>query len=254
MRRRLAELLNDFPELEDVGHTLPRKLGIDPRRRGYVNWPEFCAECELQDLLDTITLAYRHAAETGEAKGYPSRRHPQSFCTEAGQIFKEENVHYRVDARGGVHFRYDAEFEHSRAATITALQGSRYRATLALFEGAMAALVKVPPDGKTAIRDTFGAAEILFKLTFPNSPRLTAGEADKLEPLLQRLYATDKVAISAACKLLSAFKDWVDASHIYRHEAGREEPVQPPLPLALHMVSVGASSVRWLAELDASRG
>ncbi len=56
MRRRLAELLKDFPDLDDFGETLPRKLGIDPRRRGYVNWPEFCAECELQDLLDTITL------------------------------------------------------------------------------------------------------------------------------------------------------------------------------------------------------
>jgi hypothetical protein len=115
-------------------------------------------------------------------------------------------------------------------------------------------LAKVPPDGTTAIRATFGAAEILFKLIFPNSPRLAAGEADKLEPLLQRLYAADKVATSAAGKLLSAFKDWIDASHVYRHEAGHEEPVQPPLPLALHLVSVGASSVRWLAELDASRG
>jgi hypothetical protein len=40
----------------------------------------------------------------------------------------------------------------------------------------MAALAKAPPDGKAAIRGTFGATEGLFRLVFPNSPRLTAQE------------------------------------------------------------------------------
>lgn len=62
-------------------------------------------------------------------------------------------------------------------------------------------LAKAPPDGKTAIRSTFGAAEGLFKLMFPNSPRLTASDAQsKLEPLLQRAYETDSVAKRAAMK------------------------------------------------------
>jgi hypothetical protein len=89
------------------------------------------------------------------------------------------------------------------------------------------------------------------KLMFEKSTRLTAKEAGKLEPLLQRAHATDKVATGAAVKLLSAFKDWIDAAHFYRHEAGQQEPVQPPLTLAVQMVSVGASFIRWLAELDA---
>jgi hypothetical protein len=38
----------------------------------------------------------------------------------------------------------------------------------------MAALGKATPDTKTTIRDTFSAAENLFKLMFANSPRLTA--------------------------------------------------------------------------------
>jgi hypothetical protein len=119
------------------------------------------------------------------------------------------------------------------------------------FEGAMAALAKAPPDTKTAIRCTFSAAENLFKLMIAKSLRLAADEAQKLEPLLQRLYASDDVAKRASLKLLAAFKDWVEAAHFYRHEPGREEPSPPPLPLAVHMVSVGASFIRWLAELDA---
>jgi hypothetical protein len=43
-----------------------------------------------------------------------------------------------------------------------------------------------------------------------------------------------------------------DAAHFYRHEAGHEEPVQPPLTLAVQMVSHGATFLRWLAEMDAT--
>jgi hypothetical protein len=167
------------------------------------------------------------------------------------EIFQEENVHYRVDEEGGVHFHFDAEFESSRAATIASLQGARYRAALTAFEDGMAALAKGPPDGKTAIRSTFAAAEGLFRLMFEKSPRLTAQEAQKLEPLLQRAHATDPVAMGATGKLLGAFKDWIDAAHFYRHESGRQDPVQPPLTLAVQMVSLGVSFIRWLAELDA---
>jgi hypothetical protein len=52
-------------------------------------------------------------------------------------------------------------------------------------------------------------------------------------------------------QLLNGFKDWIDAAHNYRHEAGREGPSQPPLTLTVQMVSVGASFLRWLGDLDA---
>jgi len=53
--------------------------------------------------------------------------------------------------------------------------------------------------------------------------------------------------------MLNGLKDWVDAAHFYRHEERRaEEVAQPPLKLAVYIVSTGASHLRWLAELDAS--
>ena len=54
--------------------------------------------------------------------------------------------------------------------------------------------------------------------------------------------------------MLASLKDWVDAAHFYRHEPGTEEVAQPPLPLAVYLVSIGASHLRWLAELDGASG
>jgi len=252
MRRRIAALIDTFLDLYGVEGLLPLQLGIDVTSYGGpVPWRDFFAECALQDVLDFITIAYRYLDDkrrTGVRQHDPWDR----WCREVQRIFEEENVHYCVDKRGGVHFRFDAEFERNRAATIAALQGARYRNALNEFEGAMAALAKASPDGKAAISGTFRAAEGLFRLMFEKSPRLTAPEAQlRLEPLLQRAYATDNAAKGAASKLLNAFKDWIDAAHFYRHEPGQQDPVQPPLTLAVQMVSIGASFIRWLSELEA---
>jgi hypothetical protein len=175
------------------------------------------------------------------------------WLTEVQTTFIEENTHYRVDRAGGVHFYFDEEFARNRAATIAALQSQRYRNALDAFDGSLSALSKTPPDGKGAIRQTFAAAEGLFRLVFPDAPRLTAKELDRLQPLIQAAMVGNPTAGPAALKLLASFKDWVDAAHFYRHEAGAEEVSQPPLTLAVHMTSLGASFVRWLAELDAAK-
>jgi hypothetical protein len=216
---------------------------------GGVSWRQFFADCALKDVLDFVTVAYWYQY-TKRGTGIVEHDPWDRWCREVQRIFQEENLHYGVDQRGGVHFRFDAEFEHNRAITIACLQDACYRNALSEFEGAMASLAKVPPDGKAAIRRTFSAAETLFRLMFPNSPRLTAQDAQRLEPVLQRLHTNDKVATGAAIKLLSTFKDWIEAAHYYRHEAGHAEPTQPPLMLAVEMVSIGASFIRWLGELE----
>jgi hypothetical protein len=83
---------------------------------------------------------------------------------------------------------------------------------------------------------------------FPNSPRLTSKECAQLEPVIQSVH--DKTSSGAAIKMLNSFRDWVDAAHYYRHEPGSEQVTQPPLSLAIYMVSCGAAHLRWLAELD----
>jgi hypothetical protein len=105
-----------------------------------------------------VTVAYRYLWEK-QNRGLKQSKPWERWCSEVRHIFQEENLHYRVDERGGVHFSFDVEFDRSIAATIAALQGARYKAALTNFEGAMSALGKGPPDGKAAIRGTFDAAE-----------------------------------------------------------------------------------------------
>jgi hypothetical protein len=129
---------------------------------------------------------------------------------------------------------------------------SRVANALHAFEGGMAALAQAPPDGKGGIRGVFSAAESIFRLILPKAPRLGGAELDGLTPLLERLYAQEETARRSAAKMLNGLKDWVDAAHFYRHEEGAEEVAQPPLRLAVYIVSTGASHLRRLAEVDAS--
>jgi hypothetical protein len=122
-----------------------------------------------------------------------------------------------------------------------------------LFESALADLGEAPPNTKGAVRHVFFAIEGLFKLMFPDEPRLTAKAADLLRPVLQKQTSENKTALQVSMKLLESFKDWIDAAHFYRHEQGEEDVVQPPLTLAVHLMSLGAANLRWLAELDAQK-
>jgi hypothetical protein len=251
MRRRMASLIYSIEELGDFSGTVSRELGVDVPWNYVADWPSFFQTCELQDVLDLVTVAYRFL-KGKEAKGLRDWRAPDRWTQEVQRIFTEENLHYRVDDKGGVHFSFDAEFAFNTAAALASLRSDRFRNARASYEGAMAELAKAPPNGKDAIRGIFACAEGIFRLMFADSPRLTAQEVQKMEPYLQKLHAGDAVAIGSALKLINAFKDWIDAAHFYRHEAGKEEQHQPPIRLAVLAVSMGASFIRWLAEIDAS--
>jgi hypothetical protein len=114
----------------------------------------------------------------------------------------------------------------------------RYASVKELFEAAFLALDTIPPDGKAAIRNVFFAAEGLFRLMYPNSAQLNSSEVMRqLKPLVDTVFSDQKPAIYVAQKQISAFKEWIDGAHFYRHEPGTEEPAQPPLDLAIYMVS-----------------
>lgn len=110
-----------------------------------------------------------------------------------------------------MHFYVDEEFAFSNAATIAALQPTRYANARHAFENGQASLRKVPPDGKGSIRGTFNALEAIFRLMCPKVPRLTGPEVqDRLGALLQQAHAEDKAASSASGKLLMSFREWID--------------------------------------------
>lgn len=250
MRHRLASLFYATYGMDGLRGYATRELGVSiPYASSSPDWGRFFEKSALRDVLDIVTLAFRHLK--GEGIGANAL---VTWTESVGRIFSEENVRYRVDEVGGVHFAIDGEFEHNRTATISALSSSRFANVLSEFLGAFLQLDAIPPNGKGAIRATFTAAEGLFRLMYPSAPRLTSSEIKKhLTPTLQRLHKGDAATLGASAKLLSSFQEWVEAAHFYRHEPGKEEIAQPPLTLAINMVSLGASYIRWLAEIDAAQ-
>jgi hypothetical protein len=252
-RRRLAGYLldvinNHFPRaasLRTLASVLHSELGVTFLHSAYDSgWNEFFETAELCDVLDTITLIAKNISSGNQ----DARREWQAHVA---RTIREENLGYRLDPQGGVHYFADAEFERNRVATIATLGSPRYRAALASFEAAQGALDAQPLDGKAAIRDTFEAAEIVFKLRF-GVARLGTSEVQKhLRPAVQKVYVGNIPALNAANQLLEALASWTNGAHQYRHGQGLEEPAQPPLAFAIAMVSTGASYIRWLAEIDA---
>jgi hypothetical protein len=250
MRRRIASAMWEFSAASDnfnFYRIITGQLGVEPPTgsMGGILWNEFFANAEPRDILDFVTLAYRHGRELGRNSS------AGKWLKDVETVFREESIHYTVDDQGGIHPYVDQEFTFNSAATIAVLQSGRYSNARDAFEGAMNALAQAPPDGKAAIRAVFSAAENVFKL-IASKDRLGMKEADDLGQIIDKLYASDGTARNSAKKMLNSFKDWVDAAHFYRHEPGTEDVAQPPLALAVYLVSTGASHLRWLAELDSA--
>jgi hypothetical protein len=241
MRRRLAANIEDSKVEYTLAPVITRELGVDVK-----NWRHFFANQDIIVVLNAITVAYKHLVR--ESQG--SRFSADAFVQMVRRIFAEENVSYQIDDRCGVHPLVDAEFDANRHATVSALAGPRYDNARDCLEKAHSAFSELPADGKGAIRNTFSAAECLFKLMLPKKIKLDAASVQSLQPVVQRAYAGDRNALTTGSKMLSCLADWVDGNHPYRHEPGHEEIAQPPLELAVNLVSLGHSFIRWLAELD----
>jgi hypothetical protein len=175
----------------------------------------------------------------------------QYFFVECSRILREENLCYEIDSSGGVHFKVDGEFAAATNAAIAALGLPRYANAKAEFDKAMAALSRADIDGKQGIRGVFNSVECVYKLMHPRASKLAAADAIKsLQATVQTLYVANPTALRAANKAVNAFGDWIEACHNYRHEEGVEEPSQPPIDLAVSLISMGSSQLRWLISLD----
>ena len=228
---------------------IQRELGVDVP--WIANWgpsiPRFFEEAEIRDVLDSITLIWRTLVQLQYSI---VAHHWLSFVQRA---LHEESLGYRLDERAGIHYFVDEEFERNRAATLESLADAKYAAVAAEFEQAHRCLDQEPADTKGAIRAVFDAIEILVKLVVAGKKvsRLGATEVDKhLKPLAQRAYANDPTARTAANQLLSSLSNWINSAHQYRHGQKVHEPAPPPLNLAVAMVSLGATYLRWLVEIE----
>jgi hypothetical protein len=255
-RKRIAALIDSLADEDGLSSYLVREMGVDVTYQAYgVAWSATVSSFEQRDVLDLITVTFRFLT----AKRRSGMHDPDAndrWLKECGRILREENLSYEIDGAGGVHFKVDAEFAASTRASIVALALPRYANARAEFEKAMNALAGSTVDGKEGIRGVFNAAECIYKLMNPKAPKLTSADAIKtLQVDAQKVYRANPTAVRAAGKAINAFADWVDACHYYRHEQGVEEPSQVPIDLAVSLISMGSSQLRWLISLDqASKG
>ena len=243
MRLRVYQIFDILNLSERV---TPAKIGLElgiavPYGSYSPMWRNFFEHCELRDFLDVITLMARSSTNR-QLNGL-------SFTQNIASIFEQENVSYRIDDKGGVHYAIDEEYSHNQASTIAALSSSRFETARGHLESAQGALDKVPPDTRHAIRQAFECVETIFKLIFPNVSVLGASEATKrLLPIIERKF--DGVERDVNGRLLEAFKEWVNSAHPYRHGQGTEAPLLPSVTTAVLSVSMAASWSRWLADLE----
>jgi hypothetical protein len=202
---------------------------------------------EFRDVLDAVscmTLAFHQEGRERDSEAWVN------FCRRA---FGEEGMAYRIDERGDAHYVIDVAFHEMADAVIATLAGGRYAAAGVCANKAVEQMTKAQPDGKHAIRDIFEGVETAFKVVAGTNRDLTqANIAAELTPLVNRRFPDgEPVAKGAAAQTLESLKDWTNACHKYRHGHGAEEPVEPPLDLAIVLVGNGLNFARWIASLVA---
>jgi hypothetical protein len=234
---------------EQLARHLDRELGVPVPGGGRrsSDWLQFIRECRTPEFLDVVTLVYRYLFYHADADT------ANQWRDAVKNVFAEENLAYEVDEVGGVHPAIDREFQRNSISAVAGLQSDRHQNVRELLEHALNHLSGDPPNYLQAWRAMFSAVDAQFAIMFPYV-RLTAEDVERrLRPVVQRAYEGDAAAHGAAQSMLAGFRDWVEASHLYRHQPGAAEPAQPPADVAILAISFGASLLRWLAGLDEDR-
>ena len=251
MRFRLGSFLDTDANFRSLDAHIETEMGIGAGYSTVGNWKQHLAKWDLVDVLNLVTHVHRYLQQVQQYGRIAGTTTPARWILEVNRIFDERNLQYVVDEHGSVRYRIDEEHARNITATIQRLQPSRYANVLHLFENGRSDLTKAPPDGKAAIREVFLAAESLAKLLLPNMPRLGGKEVEPLRAKVASKYHGDPVAVRSADSIFDGFKDWVSACQQYRHEQGKPDQItQPTLEIAVHLVNVGASYLRWLVDLD----
>jgi hypothetical protein len=264
-RRRLEAFLlanysEEYPKLvsylkQEAGIEVPTTW-LEKYHNLFYNFPKFFSEAPIDEILSAITLIHRFLEKTypaffNRAGTLVTNSKVTGWIQFVGRALREENVGYTLDEKCGVHYLVDEEFERNRVSALRAADAARYAAVRAAFENAHHALDSTPPNTKQAVRSMFEALEILAKLMIPGATRLTADLVKKsLTGIVQgtTVEPTERLVLE---KMMQGFADYVDGLHFYRHGQATNEPIEPSVPLAVHVLAMGASILRLLLQADA---
>ena len=121
----------------------------------------FFIRADIRDILDIVTFIYAFSLHL-ERQHFSTTRFAQLWHDHVSLALKEENMGYRLDDSGVVHYHIDEEFERNRVSTIAALGDVRYTSVLEAYNSAYRHMDH-PMDTKAAVRSMFEALEILAK-------------------------------------------------------------------------------------------
>lgn len=254
-RRRLGGYCfsNFYDWRHELADYVKQEIGISvPFQNHLRDWEGLFVSVKIHHALDLVTIIWRYLSE------FDSRRmaianvsnEADKWLEFVRRVFQENNLHYTVDSLGGVHFLVDQEFEFNRLSTLRCLEAPRFAGVRSAFEASQRYLDGQPPDTKAAVRSAFEAVEILARLMVDTKNLNKWLVLNELLPIARQVYSHDPAATATVQGLFAGFAEWVDAIHNYRHGQRTEDPVAPPLNVAVHILSSGASYLRWLVEID----
>lgn len=221
----------------DFADEVESELGIE-YPVGYESYlhQQFWATADITDILSAITIYLKLVPRVHLLEG-------------ARRILAEEQMRYRIDDKGGVHFFVDEELERTLQAAIAGLGEPRFTAALHALEQGIGALGVGQQSGKTLIRGVFEAVESAFLTVIaqPKVDRIGNDPIDRyLKPILLDRYQGWADAPEITERTLAVLKAWIKIGHYYRHGSPLEQIHEPPLDLAIGVASEGMSILRYL--------
>jgi hypothetical protein len=220
-----------------------RKLGVKyPLGADVYHHEKFWTTADITDVLSGITIMYRTAREDTEKRG-------EFVLKGARQIIAEEQLHYRIDDLGGVHYLVDEEFTRVSDAALAGLGDPRFAAAKHALDEALANLGPTRQSGKALIRGVFEAVESAFLVVInqPKVNRLNGQAIDTyLKPILMARYANYGDAEDKVNRAMEVFKAWVTSAHPFRHGAPLDQIHEAPLDLAVMTATQGMGFLRYL--------
>lgn len=204
---------------------------------------QFFLTADIRDILDSITIIYSIFDDAHD-------RRRSEWHLFISRVFKEENIGFRLDSKCGVHYYIDEEFERNKFSTLRMMHKVCYSATKSAFEDSYRHFDGNPIDTKAAVRSIFESIEILVKQIVQTRNLNKYIVENDLKNKFMPIYNGDETAKAVVSKMFDSFALWVDGIHLYRHGQDDDQPVRPPIDLAVYILSSGSSFLRWLIELN----
>lgn len=259
MRRRFAAEIESrcaWQERDRFGEALVKATGTEVPRSGDSYFPGsaiLSAQTPVSDVLDAVTVFHRYLLRRSLSVSHyelatERARQVSSWIAFVQEVFTQENLGYRVDKNGEVHYHVDGEFARNHASALAVLEGPRFANARAEYEDAFKHLDARPPERSQAARCVFVAAEILAKELVPTAQNLNKRMVEGvLKATCLALLGGDETEQKVWGGMFESFGPWVDAMHNYRHGQVAGDVVEPSEDLTVHILSTGAALVRTLA-------